>query len=119
MDIIKIDGMTTPCPSSLTFSEMTLVSGESRNSKGRLKKQKIADKVRLEVEWSKLTESELSTLLMSLRKNEFYVTYKDPVLNSYRTAVFYSGDRTLGVQRYDSVTGKVEWIGTKATIIEC
>lgn len=98
---MKINNVTIPTPSALTFT-ISDIDGESyRNAQGALVRDRLAVKRKLECEWKGLNTVELSTLLSAVADTFFTVTYLDGLLGTETTKTFYVGDRTAPVYSYD------------------
>lgn len=58
-------------------------------------KDRVAQKVKLACKWAPMYSSEASILLKAVNENvNFQLTYFDVMQNSYRTTIFYVGDRS-------------------------
>lgn len=113
---MKINGKTIKTPSAISFT-VSDVDGESyRNAKGKLVRDRIAVKRKLECEWSALTIEELSTLLKAVADTFFKVTYLDGMTGKEETKTFYVGDRTAPV--YSLADGLPTWKNLKMNFVE-
>jgi hypothetical protein len=108
--LLKIGTAIMPTPSKLSVGVMDLSKAE-RSSKGKMIIERIATKKKLQISYSYLTGSQLSTLLQALAPTYYDVTYLDPVSNSFKTASFYCGDRNVdmvsfvdNVPKYENVS---------------
>lgn len=109
MALISINGVDIPTPSDLQVGIMDLSKAE-RNANGTMIIERIATKRKLEISYSYLSSTDLSSVLNAIDPVFFNVTYMDPQTDSMRTGSFYSGDRncgmlsfTNGVPRYKDV----------------
>lgn len=117
MAILKINGVDMPDPSSFSVSIMDLDSEESRrNILGKLNRDRVAVKRKLNCEWGPLTMSQISTLLNAVKDEFFQVTYPDPFVGGEATKTFYVGDRQMPM--YSKVNGQILWEGLKMNFIE-
>lgn len=113
--IQAVDSATVPCPSKYQVIVSDISKADSgRTEDGKMWKEKIGQLVKIELEWSYLTDAEVSAVLTAFDPEYFDVTYKDPKLNSFQTREFYVGDRTAPM--YNSRMGI--WEGLKLNIIE-
>jgi hypothetical protein len=93
------------------------IDGEAfRNANGKMIRDRVATKRKLNCEWSALTTSEVSTLLSAVTATSFTVTYLDPLTGTSQTKTFYVGDRNSPVYRL--VNGKELWAGLTMNFIE-
>lgn len=77
-------------------------------------KMMIAQKVHLELEWSYITTSAVSTILQTFNQEYIQVEYLDARLGGYTTKTFYVGDRSA--PSYNTYMGL--WENLKFNIIE-
>lgn len=113
---MKINGVTIKTPKSLQV-DINDVDGEAyRNARGKMIRDRIAVKRKLNCEWSALTTAEISTLLSAVSATSFTVTYLDAQTGSEQTKTFYVGDRSAPVYRL--VNGKELWTGLTMNFIE-
>lgn len=92
--IRAVNGRTVKSPSSYKF----IVSDVSAAKAGRtedsvMHKMKVAQKVKIQLEWKYLTTKEISQLLQAFNPEYFTVTYLDAKTGGYETKKFYVGDR--------------------------
>lgn len=114
--MIKINNVTMPTPSGYTPSIMDITNAE-RNSKGTMFIELIATKWKLELEWSFLTQEQMTQLLNALESNVIFdVEFVDPKTGSMNTAKCYKGDRNAPMQDY--MNGIPRWKNLKVNLIE-
>jgi hypothetical protein len=114
MAMLEFNGVAVKDPSSLTWSiadESSEESGRSTND-GKMNKDVITQKRKLELSWSNLTANEASTILKAVNYTNvgaiFPVRYPDTMSNTYETRRFYVGDRTAPMKSWtDLYNGKV------------
>jgi len=113
--MIKVNGVVIPTPSSLSFGIMDISQAE-RVASGKIVIDRIATKVKIELSWNYLVDSQLSTLLSAVSSVSFNVEYLDPRSNSLMTKEFYVGDRKMGMYSY--VSNTPVWTGIAFNFIE-
>lgn len=86
------------------------ISKASRNANGRMIKERIATKDKIELSWAYLSAEDAKTILQAVKAESFWVGYMYPVTNAYTVKEFYAGDRKApmldynnGVYRYKDV----------------
>ncbi|GAB6170090.1 hypothetical protein JCM1393_25500 [Clostridium carnis] len=116
MSYLKINGVEMPAPLPYTAMISDLDSNKSsRNTKGRLYRDRIAIKRKLELEWGILTQNECSDILNAIAPKEVNVEFLDPQ-RGVIICTMYVGDRTM--QRIETSSGTL-WKGLKFSLIEC
>jgi len=93
--LITIGGVAIPTPSELTVSVMDL-SKADRNANGTMVLERIATKQKLQCKWTYITDAALKTILNAISPTSYYITYMDPLTNSFATKNMYCGDRSVG-----------------------
>jgi hypothetical protein len=86
-----------------------------RNAQGDILIDRVAVKRKLEMEWSALTNAEMSSLLSAVTDVFFSVTFPDPQTGGNKTITCYVGDRTAPVYKYN---GTPLWEGLRMNFIE-
>lgn len=113
--MIKINGTTIPSPSSYQVGIMD-VSKSERNSNAQIIIERIATKRKLELGWSYLSQTDLTTILNLVSAVFFTVEYPDIATGTLQTKTFYVGDRTAQVIDYRD--GVMRWKDIKFNFIE-
>lgn len=113
--MIKIEGVDLPTPSEMSFGVQDISKAE-RNANGTMIIERIATKRKIDLSWRYLSPVELSQVLTAVKPVFFNVTYTDPESNTLRSALFYCGDRTVGVM--DFINGQLRYKDTKFNLIE-
>lgn len=113
--MIKVNGVVISTPSNYSASIQDISKAE-RNAKGLMIIERIATKRKLEVSWTYLSQSGLSTLLSAITNVFFTVEYPDPQTGSLNTGTFYVGDRTAGSIDYQN--GVMRWKDIKFNFVE-
>lgn len=93
---MKINGRTIATPSEIKLTIQDLDSDSYRNLNGKLIRDRIAVKRKLECSWNALTQSQASALLGSVTSTFFTLTYPDALLGT-TSGTFYVGDRTAPI----------------------
>lgn len=120
MGLITIESTEIPSPSTYDVGIYDIVGTETRrNANGKLIADKIADKIEINLEWKYLTNAQYVAILGAITNFFFNVTYHDPRTGTTDTKVFYIGDRTSGIFKYnadtDTITG---WKNVKFKFVE-
>lgn len=91
---IKVNGVTMPCPSKCEVGYQDISAADSgRVESGLMYKNKVAQKVKLNLEWVAVSDADAATILTAFDPEYFSVTYHDPKANANTTKTFYCGDR--------------------------
>lgn len=99
-----------PTPTELTVSVMDL-SKADRNANGTMVLERITTKQKLALKWSYITDAQLSTILRAISPTTYYVTYVDPITNSWTTKNMYCGDRSVGYIDFQNNTCRYKDFG--------
>lgn len=94
--LYSISGSAMPTPSTFDVGIMDISKAE-RNASGYLIIERIATKRKLSVNYAYLSSTQLSTVLQAISGTSFSVNYLDPQVGGFRTAEFYTGDRSVGM----------------------
>lgn len=113
--MLYIDNKSVTAPASFSVAIMDISSAE-RNAQGTMMIDRVTTKRKLEVGWSALNSSQISTILSAVDKVFFLVTYPDPQTGKAETKTFYVGDRTTPVVTYRN--GVPLWKELKMNFIE-
>ena len=85
-----------PSPSKYNWKLSDVSSSNAgRTEDGLMHKERIAQKVHLELEWKYLTDEQISTILEAFQPEYFDVNYYDYKEMSFQTKTFYAGDRSV------------------------
>jgi len=116
---IKINGIEIHVyPTTFNVTVADLDNGETsgRTADGRMYRDRIAVKRKLEMSFGMLKWEELSAILQLVKDEFFEVYYPDTESGQYETRTFYCGDRTAGIAvLQDNV---YYWNGLKLTLVE-
>ena len=77
----------------------------------------VAQKVKLQVQWGGLSESECATILNAIDEPFFYLRYPDAKQGAKRVMQCYVGDRTSPIFRQDT-DNLWKWQGLSVSFIE-
>ena len=98
MAVLTVSGIALPTPDTVKYSLQDLSSqgGSGRTQSGIMYKDKVAQKRKLECEWSHLSPAEGRLLLSTVNQTIMMsVQYFDPLSQEYETRTFYVGDRSV------------------------
>lgn len=111
-NMIKVDGVWIKSPSTLTYGLKDISASDSgRTDDTIMHKNRVGQKVTLDLSWSGSTPEEASEILKAFDPEYIDVTYHDPKENKLVTKNFYSGDKkapvkiwTVNQKRYESIS---------------
>ena len=115
----RIGGNPIPDPSTYSGAQSDLDTLGERDATGRLRRNKVATKCYVELEWKNIEWSMIQNIgkAMGGSKDRFEFQYLDPLEGS-QTITAYCGDRNWNVVGCRS-DFQHEWIGTlKVKIVE-
>lgn len=115
---LSINGVNVKTPKTFNFGIMDIDGETTRNAAGRMKRDRIATKRRLEMEWGHLSDSEISTILAAVSSEFFSVTYPDARTGGQATRTFYVGDRTAPAYTWVEKLKAYKWEGLSMNFIE-
>lgn len=106
MAMLKIENTAIKDPSSFSWSisdESSEESGRSTNN-GKMHKDVVAQKRKLELSWMNPTKEEVSAILTAIDYSTvgamFKVTYPDSMSGKNETRTFYVGDRSAPMKSW-------------------
>lgn len=114
--MLKINGTEVTAPKTYQVDINDIDGDSNRNAVGKLLRDRIAVKRKLEMEWGPLTQDEISTLLSSV-KDEFFECEFIDTIEGVATRTMYVGDRTAPAIMRDE-DGNILWKGLKMDFIE-
>lgn len=111
-NMIMVDGVWIKSPSTLTYGLKDISASDSgRTDDTIMHKNRVGQKVTLDLSWSGPTPEEASEILKAFDPEYIEVTYHDPKENKMVTKTFYSGDKkapvkiwTVNQKRYESIS---------------
>ena len=112
MSMILVDGVEIKDPSSFSYSLQDVSAPDSgRTTDSVMHKNRVAQKVKISLQWNLPTPEEASAILQAFQPEYFDVTYPDALTNSNVTKTFYRGDISAPVKfwmvndkRYESIS---------------
>ena len=113
--MINVNGTPIATPSRMSVGIYDVSKNADRNAQGDILIDRVAVKRKLEMEWSALTNAEMSSLLSAVTDVFFTVTFPDPQTGGNKTMTCYVGDRTAPVYKYN---GTPLWEGLRMNFIE-
>ena len=114
----SVNGTPIPDPSSFKGAQSDLDTLGERDSNGDLRRNKVAMKCNMEIEWQNIGWSMMTIIGNLLNKSDrFMFTYPDPI-EGLQTIIAYCGDRNWEAVKCTANSNN-EWVGTfKVKIIE-
>ena len=116
MAILTINGVEVKDPKSLQVEIQDIDKESERNANGTMVRTRVATKRKISVEWSPLSNSEISKILKAMSNVFFTVKYTDPMEGKAITKTFYVGDSSAPV--YSIANGRVIFKSFSANFIE-
>lgn len=108
--------LKAPKEITYTLSDMD-ASSSGRSQAGLMFRDVVAQKVKLQVQWGGLSESECATILNAIDEPFFYLRYPDAKQGAKRVMQCYVGDRTSPIFRQDT-DNLWKWQGLSVSFIE-
>lgn len=97
---ININGQNFD-PSKMSFGYQDVSTSEAgRDQTGLMWKNRITQKITIELEWWCPSRAETARILTAVKPEYFNVTFVNPESNSMVTKTMYCGDRTAPVQMW-------------------
>lgn len=116
---LAIGGVNVKAPQEFSVGYQTIDADSSgRNANGRMTRDIIAEKVKLDCKWGHLSDSEVSSILNKVTETFFTVTYPNPKTGGMATKTFYVGDRTAPSYSWNDKFQKSKWSGLSMNFIE-
>ena len=118
-EYLSIGGATVKAPQELGVSYQTIDADTSgRNASGKMVRDIIAEKVKLEAKWGPLSDVEISAILNAVDASFFEVSYPNPKTGNIATKTFYVGDRSAPLYSWNEKFGAIKWQGLSMNFIE-
>lgn len=93
--IRTVNGAYIPTPSKYQYDLQDVSAPNSgRTEDALMHKQRIAQKVKIELEWAYPTDAEVAEILTAFQPEYLDINYKDALQDAYITKTFYVGDRS-------------------------
>ena len=92
---LYVGGALMPCPSKFEYGLQDVSasdSGRVEDEHALMYKNRIAQKVKIELEWVAVSDADAATIINAFDPEYFDVTYHDPKANASVTKTFYRGD---------------------------
>jgi hypothetical protein len=120
VSILQINKLDIADPMTLTWDLYDLDSedGAGRDQTGRMFRDRVAVKRKLNCTWGPLEPFEMSVLLKSMDNVFFTLRYPDAHDGMYREGEFYVGDRSTPLYVWNNEKQKFLWEGLTANFIE-
>lgn len=121
MAYLAINGYELPPPKRGVRPTVTTVVDAGRNANGSVVGQRVGrDQYKIDsLEWSWLTADQWAQILNVLSHFFVYVTFTDPVSNSFKTIKMYCGDRTAEPYWVDENGKPTHYRNCKVNLIDC
>ena len=112
-----------PTPSEMTIKLQDIdASTTTRSADGKIHRDRVCGgsdaKRKLEMKWAYPSMDDVKTILQAFKDVFFYVKYFDPYDGAMRTAVFYTGDRSVPMYNSNLHGNGVRWEELSFNIIE-
>lgn len=92
---LYVGGRLMPCPSKFDYGLQDISasdSGRVEDEHALMYKNRIAQKVKINLEWVAVSDADAATIINAFDPEYFDVTYHDPKANAMVTKTFYRGD---------------------------
>lgn len=116
MSYLAVNGVTLKTPKKFQFDIEDIDNESGRNANGDMIRFVVARKVKLNLEWGSLTDSEVSTILKALKEPFFQVAYPDAEQGKIVTKTFYAGGKSTPAYSWHPTLPK--WEGLSVNLIE-
>lgn len=104
---LRVNGVAIKCPSSFSYGLQDISSPDAgRTQDTIMHKERVGQKVKLELSWNGLTWAETSSIMRAFNPEYINVTYPDMLTGTYQTKRFYTGDKTAPVKWWFDTAGK-------------
>lgn len=119
MSLLSINGVSVKTPVSFK-ADVEQIDGETtRNAAGKLKRDRIRKDVwKLSIEWSYLSNAEISIILQAIDGVFFSVTFPNPKTGGLTTRTFYSGTPSVGAYSWSPKFSANMWESLSVNLIE-
>jgi hypothetical protein len=113
--IKKVNGAAIACPSTYVYNLQDISAADSgRTEDTNMHKNRIGQCVSLELSWQNIPTATVSAILQAFNPEYITVQYLDAKSGSFKTSVFYVGDRSAPM--YNAKLGL--WSNVSFNIIE-
>ena len=105
--MITVDNVELKCPSAYTWGLQDVSSPDAgRTQDAVMHKERVAQKVKLELEWSGLTWAETAVIMTAFNPEYISVKYPDMLSGQMETKTFYTGDKSAPVKQWFNDAGE-------------
>ena len=105
--MITVDNVELKCPSAYTWGLQDVSSPDAgRTQDAVMHKERVAQKVKLELEWSGLTWAETAVIMTAFNPEYIEVKYPDMLSGQMETKTFYTGDKSAPVKQWFNNDGE-------------
>ena len=105
--MITVDNVELKCPSAYTYGLQDVSSADAgRTQDAVMHVMRVAQKVKLELEWQGLTWAETAAIMQAFNPEYIQVKYPDMLSGQYETKTFYTGDKSAPVKQWFSDAGQ-------------
>ena len=121
MAYITINGQPFPPPKRGVNPRVVTFVNSGRNANGTVVGQRVGrNQYKVDsLEWPWLSAAEWSRMLQILEDFFVYVTFPDPVTNSFKTLKMYPGDRTAEPYWVDENGMPTYYRNCKVNMVDC
>ena len=115
---LKVNNVEIKCPNEFKVTVLDVDDGETsvRTADGTLNRDRVAVKRQIEMSWTMIKWSELSTILQAMADVFFDFYYPDPMTGQYETKTFYVGNRPAPMALVKD--GEIYWTDVKIILTE-
>lgn len=118
--IRKISGVIPPVPAQMKMIQSDIDLDSERTADGTLHRNKVAVKMKFEVEFPRMNKTSMTALLALINHDSFQVEYEDMFTGAIKTGTFYSSaDKTVDIWKIRGTTNSDVWFKEfKVSLIE-
>lgn len=117
MNYVKPTGYTLKTPSTY-YPEQQIIENSNRNANGKLIREIIAYKQKLNLTWNSMNADEMSVLAQLRKLGNFDCEYFDLETQTYQTISCYCGNVTATPIKTDNNGHVTHWSEISANFIE-
>lgn len=114
--MLKVNGVAIPTPKTCSMGINDLDGESHRVASGRMIRDRVAVKRKIEIEYGVLEWEQASLILKAISPVFVLVEFPDPQEGKMVTKEMYAGDKTSPVMKIKD--GKVTWEGLKFNLVE-
>lgn len=111
-NMLKVDNVWVKSPSSMTVHIQDISRSDAgRTEDGLMHKERIARKVKIDLQWSNPSPEDAQAILSAFAPEYVQVQFTHPLTGLATTKTFYSGDQdapikiwTVNNKRYESIS---------------